>query len=349
MAIQALLRKIRQDQIEYSGRSFLAIRARSRPDDCPPTVPADGAGKLVSGYFRNHRLPASMQLPSCWTDWHAPPAWKAQFSNRSEHVPNRGRGCATAQPMVAVDGSGGLRVAGTAGRSTFGCFEQHRQDSIRRCSYQGADHGGRDGLSDHHSQWRTFHDCRVVCRVGAVVDGGQGHLCDLDRDFAVPPSMADIAEEYGDMTLPRDPFPFTGGLDQPVDGDMDGRAVVTWHARARREPAGLRDPFRHRVFIELARAMRHGHYVGIAVALAAESIALQRWGKGLRQPDDLPSILCVWRHLQGIGGQLFGDPAAEWRRAFLTAECAPRVPRRDGVRRLEPKSPDRLVIKRVLA
>lgn len=208
------------------------------------------------GYFATTGLPC---MDTVLLDaWHAPPGTEAQFVEPLLRLPS-GRFCY--QPVRwAPD------VAHPAfernGYITFGCFNNTAKLNA--------------GVFDAWAQvlqavpdarlilkWRTFNDEAFRQQ---VTDAFAARGIATDRiELRGPSFHADLLQEYADLDIALDPFPFTGGLTS-CEALWMGVPVVTWPQS--RVVSRQTHAFLHQIGLPELSARDAGDYVRIAVELA---------------------------------------------------------------------------------
>ena len=205
--------------------------------------------------------------------WHAPPGTEAQFVEPLERLP-MGRFCYQPVPWAPAQVAP-LPFLHT-GHITFGCFNNTAKLNAGVLDVWGA-------------LLRAVPDARLVLKWRTLVDDA---LCQaLRQGFAargITPERvelrvisfhADMLEEYADIDIALDPFPFTGGLTS-CEALWMGVPVVTWP----QERVVSRQTLAFLSVMGLAELAAAGadDYVRIATALAADPDRLASLRSGLR-------------------------------------------------------------------
>ncbi len=273
----ALFNMIRQDEIDvlvdlsgHTGGSRLTVFAH-RP-----------APVQVSwlGYFATTGLPC---MDAVLLDkWHAPSGTEAQFVEPIIHLPG-GRFCY--QPVPWAPSEVAPLPCLKNGYVTFGCF-----NNTAKLNSGVFDLWARILASVPQSRlilkWRTFND-EALCQ--SIRDAFAMRGIAPERiDQRGPSFHADLLNEYSEIDIALDPFPFTGGLTS-CEALWMGVPVVTWP----QSRVVSRQTFAFLSAIGLAElaACDADDYVRIAVDLANDRERLAVLRSGLRERM-LESSLC---------------------------------------------------------
>lgn len=264
-----LAEQIRQDEIDvlvdlsgHTGGSRLMVFAH-RP-----------APVQVSwlGYFATTGLPV---MDAVLLDgWHAPVGTEAQFVERIIRLPG-GRLCYTPVPFAPAVAMAPPVVKN--GHVTFGCF-----NNTAKFNATVFDVWARilTAVPDARLvlKWRTFED-KELCQ--SVRDAFVRRGIESERvELRVASFHADVLNEYADIDIALDPFPFTGGMTS-CESLWMGVPVVTWP----QSRVVSRQTFAYLSAIGLAElaARDADDYVRIAVELATDRERLTELRSGMRQ------------------------------------------------------------------
>lgn len=265
----ALAAQIRADGIDvlvdlsgHTGGSRLTVFAH-RP-----------APVLVSwlGYFATTGL---QYLDAVLLDeWHAPPGTEAQFVEPLLRLPS-GRFCY--QPVPWAPAQVAAPAFARNGCITFGCF-----NNTAKFNAGVFDLWARvlHALPDARLvlKWRTFNDEPFRQQ---VTDAFVARGIAAERIALRGPSFhADLLQEYADIDIALDPFPFTGGLTS-CEALWMGVPVVTWpqsRVVSRQTHALL-----HQIGLPELSASDADGYVRIAVELANDRERLAHLRATLRE------------------------------------------------------------------
>lgn len=275
----ALTEQVRQDEIDvlvdlagHTGGSRLTMFAH-RP-----------APIQVSwlGYFATTGL-AYMDA-ALLDQWHAPPLTEEQFIEPIIRLP-MGRFCYQPVPWAPAE------VAPTPCRQsatiTFGCFNNSAKLN--------------EGVFDLWAQilqavpdsrlvlkWRTFADEDLKRSVHAAFSQ---HNIDSERiELRTASFHKEVLEQYADIDIALDPFPFTGGLTS-CEALWMGVPVIT----LAQSQVVSRQTFAFLSIIGLPELAAHSaeDYVKIAVELARDTVRLDALRNGMRmrmQASDLMNV-----------------------------------------------------------
>ena len=263
------------------------------------------------GYFATTGLPC---MDTVLLDaWHAPPGTEAQFVEPLLRLPS-GRFCY--QPVRwAPD------VAHPAfernGYITFGCFNNTAKLNA--------------GVFDAWAQvlqavpdarlilkWRTFNDEAFRQQ---VTDAFAARGIATDRiELRGPSFHADLLQEYADLDIALDPFPFTGGLTS-CEALWMGVPVVTWPQS--RVVSRQTHAFLHQIGLSELSAQDADDYVQIAVELANDRARLAQLRATLRdrmRTSPLMDVAGFTRHLEDTLVDLYRRIEAEERHKAMHAK-----------------------------
>lgn len=263
------------------------------------------------GYFATTGLPC---MDTVLLDaWHAPPGTEAQFVEPLLRLPS-GRFCY--QPVRwAPD------VAHPAfernGYITFGCFNNTAKLNA--------------GVFDAWAQvlqavpdarlilkWRTFNDEAFRQQ---VTDAFAARGIATDRiELRGPSFHADLLQEYADLDIALDPFPFTGGLTS-CEALWMGVPVVTWPQS--RVVSRQTHAFLHQIGLSELSAQDADDYVQIAVELANDRARLAQLRATLRdrmRTSPQMDVAGFTRHLEDTLVDLYRRIEAEERHKAMHAK-----------------------------
>lgn len=264
----ALAKLVREDRIDllvdlsgHTAGSRLSVFAH-RP-----------APVMVSwlGYFATTGLPYMDAV--LLDEWHAPAGTEAQFVEPLIRLP-AGRFCYQPVPWAPAD-------------ATAPAFERHGHLTFGSFNNTAKYH---DGVFDlwakvlaavPHSRlilkWRTFNDDAFRQQVtnAFVVRGIAADRIELRG----PSFHADLLQEYADLDIALDPFPFTGGLTS-CEALWMGVPVVTWPRS--RVVSRQTHAFLHQIGLPELSARDADDYVRIAAELANDQARLAHLRATLR-------------------------------------------------------------------
>lgn len=213
--------------------------------------------------------------------WHAPPGTEAQFVEPVIHLPG-GRFCYT--PVPWMPSVSPMPVLST-NYITFGSF-----NNTGKYNSGVLEVWARilDAVPDSRLilKWRTFNDVTLKQSVREVF-AKQG-ICAERIELRGPSFHVDLLNEYAEIDIALDPFPFTGGLTS-CEALWMGVPVVTWP----QSRVVSRQTFALLSIIGLPElaAADADDYVRIAVALANDREQLQILRDTLRSRMKM-STLC---------------------------------------------------------
>ncbi len=290
---------------EVSGLDDAALAALIRQDQIDVLIDLSGhtAGSRLTVFA--HR-PAPVQV--AWLgyfattglrymdavlldEWHAPAGTQAQFAEPIVHLPG-GRLCYQPVPWAPAEAPPPCLQTG---HITFGCFNNTGKLNA--------------GVFDVWSQvLAAVPQSRLVLKWRSLADEP---LCDLIRaafaDRGIDPSRielrpasfhADVLQQYADIDIALDPFPFTGGLTS-FEALWMGVPVITWPQTR----VVSRQTFAFLSAIGLAElaAKDAADYVHIAQTLAADRARLSNLRSALRstlQASPLMDVAGFTRQLE---------------------------------------------------
>jgi SAM-dependent methyltransferase len=312
---------------DVSAMSDVELAEQIRQDDIDVLVDLSGhtagsrltafayrpAPVLVSwlGYFATTGLECMDAV--LLDEWHAPPGTEAQFTEQIIHLPG-GRFCY--QPVSFAPEVAPL-PAERKGHVTFGSFNNTAKlnedvfDVWARVL--AAVPGARLVL-----KWRTFNDEGLR---GAVLDSFARRGIAADRiELRGPSFHAELLNEYADIDIALDPFPFTGGLTS-CEALWMGVPVVTWH----QERVVSRQTFALLSAIGLPElaAKDAGDYVRIAAELATDRERLAGVRSSLRQrmqASPLMNVVGFARQLEQVLIDLYRDIASREKECAVSAK-----------------------------
>lgn len=171
------------------------------------------------GYFATTGLPVMDAV--ILDEWHAPPGTESQFTESIVRLPG-GRFCYTAVPFAPKEES--VPPSLRKGYVTFGCF-----NNTAKFNAGVFDVWGRvlHAVPDARLvlKWRTFQD-PLFC--DSIRDAFVARGIAQDRiELRVASFHADLLNEYADIDIALDPFPFTGGMTS-CEAMWMGVPVITW-------------------------------------------------------------------------------------------------------------------------
>jgi protein O-GlcNAc transferase len=225
--------------------------------------------------------------------WHAPAGIEAQFIEPVVKLP-AGRFCYQPVPWAPVEVARPPCLE--AGHITFGCFNNTAKLNAGVFDVWAKILEMVPG-SRLVVKWRTCNDddfCRSVRQAFAARGIGEGQL-----ELRGPSFHADVLEQYADIDIALDPFPFSGGLTS-CEALWMGVPVVTWP----QSRVVSRQTFAFLSAIGLAEwaAQDADDYVRIAVGLTKDKAHLAVLRKGLRMKMQASPLM----DLNGFTGQ-FGQ------------------------------------------
>ena len=223
------------------------------------------------GYFATTGLPYLDAV--LLDDWHAPPGTESQFTEPIIRLPS-GRFCYQPVPWAPVTVAPSPCIRN--GYITFGCFNNTAKlnDGVLNVWARVLQAVPNARLS---LKWRTFNDEALRQR---VTQKFQSLGIDPMRIALRGPSFhADLLNEYAEIDIALDPFPFTGGLTS-CEALWMGVPVVTWPQSrvVSRQTYALLNQLG---LAELA-ANDQDDYVRIAAQLASDTQRLVELRKRLR-------------------------------------------------------------------
>ena len=242
------------------------------------------------GYFATTGLPT---MDAVLLDaWHAPPGTEAQFVEPILRLPS-GRFCYQPVPWAPAEVS--APAFERNGHITFGCFNNTAKFNA--------------GVFDAWAQvlhavpdarlilkWRTFNDEAFRQQ---VTDAFAARGIAAERiELRGPSFHADLLQEYADIDIALDPFPFTGGLTS-CEALWMGVPVVTWPQS--RVVSRQTHAFLHQIGLPELSASNADDYVRIAVELANDRGRLAQLRATLRermQASPLMDVTGFTRHLE---------------------------------------------------
>ena len=224
------------------------------------------------GYFASTGLPTMDAV--LLDEWHAPSGTDAQFVEPVLRLPS-GRLCYQPVPWAPA------LVAAPAfernGHITFASFNNTAKINAAVCDVWAR---VLVALPDSRLvlKWRTFNDAAFRQR---LIDAFAQRGIDAERvELRGPSFHADLLEEYGDVDIALDPFPFTGGLTS-CEALWMGVPVVTWPQG--RVVSRQTHAFLNQIGLPELSAGSADEYVRVAVDLARDRERLAHLRATLRE------------------------------------------------------------------
>jgi protein O-GlcNAc transferase len=216
--------------------------------------------------------------------WHAPVGTEAQFTELLVRLPG-GRFCYTPVPFAPVVVA--PLPAATRGYITFGCFNNTAKlnAAVYDCWAQllRAVPAARLIL-----KWRTFQDQEF--RQAVVNAFAQRGIAPARIELRGASFHADLLQEYADIDIALDPFPFSGGLTS-CEALWMGVPVVTWPQS--RVVSRQTYAFLAAIDLPALAADSAGQYVHIAVTLANDLPRLSMLRNTLRDSMKASPLMAV--------------------------------------------------------
>lgn len=264
------------------------------------------------GYFAATGLPYMDAV--LLDEWHAPPGTEAQFVEPILRLPS-GRFCYQPVPWAPAEVS--APAFARNGFITFGCFNNTAKfnagvfDAWVRVLHALPD--ARLVL-----KWRTFNDEAFRENITQAF---------VARDIAAdrielrgPSFHADLLQEYADIDIALDPFPFTGGLTS-CEALWMGVPVVTWPQS--RVVSRQTHAFLRQIGLPELSAQDADDYVQIAVELANDRARLAQLRATLRErmrASALMDVVGFTRQLEDALINLYRRIEAEERHKAMTSK-----------------------------
>lgn len=150
-------------------------------------------------------------------------------------------------------------------------------------------------------KWRSFNDAALKAQVKATF---QRHGIAAERlELRGPSFHKAVLQEYADLDIALDPFPFTGGLTS-CEALWMGVPVITWpqtRVVSRQTHALL-----HQIGLAELSANDADDYVRLASELAADSARLRELRHGLRARMQASALMDAVGFARGLEEQLIG-------------------------------------------
>lgn len=264
------------------------------------------------GYFATTGLPTTDAV--LLDEWHAPPGTEAQFVEPILRLPG-GRFCY--QPVPWAPATVAAPAFERNGFITFGCFNNTAKfnagvfDAWARVLW---------ALPDARLilKWRTFNDEAFRRQ---VTDAFVARGIAADRiELRGPSFHADLLNEYADIDIALDPFPFTGGLTS-CEALWMGVPVVTWPQS--RVVSRQTHAFLRQIGLPELSASDAEDYVLIAVELANDRARLAQLRASLRdrmRASALMDVAGFTRNLEDTLIDLYRRLEAEERQKAMHAK-----------------------------
>lgn len=264
------------------------------------------------GYFATTGLPNMDAV--LLDEWHAPEGAEAQFVEPILRLPS-GRFCYQPVPWAPAEVS--APAFARNGFITFGCFNNTAKFNA--------------GVFDAWAQvlqsvpdarlilkWRTFNDDAFRQQ---VTDAFVARGIAAERiELRGPSFHADLLNEYADIDIALDPFPFTGGLTS-CEALWMGVPVVTWPQS--RVVSRQTHAFLRQIGLPELSAQDADDYVQIAVELANDRARLAQLRATLRErmrASALMDVVGFTRQLEDALINLYRRIEAEERHKAMTSK-----------------------------